>query len=218
MGNKVFTVGPKILKLLDEKGLTQISLIRFLLKKDKIEGKERTRFNRYFNGVHEFPTDYIASTAIFLKCDPKILLEEKGEYVPSARKIPVLGLSSCGVPSPCFDFSSIDETIDYVGEEENVYAVKAFGDSMETYIFNEDIVIFESLKNNGIEDGEVVHYSYEYGSPDPDDNGIKVFKIREDGSIYLKPLNGEYDNIEVKYPEFLKMSRLVSVQKKPKRF
>lgn len=214
----IFRIGPKIKNLLDDKGLKQIALIRFLLGKENIESKERTQFSRYLNGIHEYPTDYITKTATFLKVDTKTLLEEQGEYIPPTRKLYILGLSSCGVPSPSFDAPNMDDFTYYTGEEDDVYALRAFGDSMENFISDGDIVIFESLKNNGIKDGMVVHYSYDYGSTDPDDNGIKVYKKRADGSIYLKPLNGKYENIEVSHPEFLKMSRFILVQKRDRRF
>ena len=51
-----------------------------------------------------------------------------------------------------------------------------------------------------------------------DINGIKVYKIKEDGNVYLKPLNGKYDIIEVKDKRQLRASRLLHIQKAAMRF
>lgn len=215
----------KISEILKEKGLKQIDLIRFLLGKQEIEGSERTRFSRYFSGTHKFPNEYIIKTALFLKVDPKILLTNSPQIsglinVPT-KIVPIVGTSGCSVPCESYfkDFyDDTDETTYYSGEEELVYAIRAFGDSMETYINEGDICFFEILKNNGIRDGEVVHYSFDFGSDNQDVNGIKVYKIREDGSVYLKPLNGKYDIIEVKDKSLLRASRLINIQKTARRF
>ena len=197
-------IGEKIKNILDEKNLKQIDLIRFILGKQEIDGSERTKFSRYFNGIHEFPNDYIVKASIFLKVDPKVLLSkiEVHGYIDVPTKIvPIVGNSGCSVPCESYfkDFyDDTDETTYYSGNAEIVYAIRAFGDSMESYINDGDVCFFEILKNNGIADGEVVHYSFDYGSDTPDINGIKVYKIREDDSIYLKPLNGKYDIIDIK--------------------
>ena len=67
-------IGEKVKIILEEKNLKQIDLIRYLLGKQEIEGSERTKFSRYFSGIHEFPNEYIVKTAMFLKVDPKVLL------------------------------------------------------------------------------------------------------------------------------------------------
>lgn len=217
-------IGEKIKNILDEKNLKQTDLIRFILGKQDIDGSERTRFSRYFNGIHEFPNEHIIKASIFLRVDPKDLLtksEIKGHIGVPSKVVPIVGSSGCSIPTESYfkDFyDDTDETTYYSGDAEFVYAVRAFGDSMETYIFDGDICFFEMLKNNGITDGEVVHYSFDYGSENPDMNGIKVYKIREDGSVYLKPLNGKYENIEVKDKHLLKMSRLLYTQKPAVKF
>lgn len=214
-------IGQKIKKILEEKKFKQSDLIKFILNIDTVEPKHRAAFSRYLSGEHKYPSEYLIKTAMFLKIDPKGLLEENGNIMPPTRRIPVLGVSSCGVPceSNFSEYvSDVEDFVFYTGIETSVYAIKAFGDSMETYIQDGETLFFEVLKNNGITDGEVVHYSYAYGAPDPDDNGIKVYKKREDGSIYLKPLNGKYDNIEVEYPDFLKMSRMLEKNSKAKKF
>lgn len=218
-------IGEKIKMMLEDKNLKQIDLIRYLLGKQEIEGSERTRFSRYFNGIHEFPNEYIVKAAIFLKVDPKVLLlnskQIKGMIVPPTKIIPIVGSSGCSVPSESYfkDFyDDTDETTYFSGNEELVYAIRAFGDSMEAFINDSDICFFEVLKNNKITDGEVVHYSFDYGSANQDINGIKIYKIREDGSVYLKPLNGIYDIIEVKDITNLKVSRLLHVQKAARKF
>ncbi|GEM_PF-1923343 len=204
-----------------DKSFNQTNLIRFVLNKDEVESKDRAAFSRYLSEEHEFPIKHLIRTALFLKVDIKVLILEKEEVIPPTKKVYVLGVSSCGVPNESFFNEHHEEDADFAyftGEQSHVYALKAFGDSMESYIQDGEVCIFECLKNNGIEDGEVVHYSYEYGSPNPNDNGIKVYKLRDDGSIYLKPLNGKYDNIEVVYPEFLKLSRLLEKSSKAKKF
>ena len=217
-------IGEKINLILKEKDLKQIDLIRFLLGKQEIEGSERTKFSRYFSGIHEFPNDYIIKTAIFLKVDPKVLLlksDIKGHIDVPTKIVPIVGNSGCSVPCESYFkdyYDDTDDTTYYSGNAEIVYAIKAFGDSMESYINDGDICFFEILKNNGITDGEVVHYSFDYGSDSPDVNGIKVYKIREDGSIYLKPLNGKYDIIEVKDKHMLRASRLLHIQKVAMKF
>ncbi|WP_323586036.1 S24 family peptidase [Aliarcobacter butzleri] len=218
-------IGEKVKIILEEKNLKQIDLIRYLLGKQEIEGSERTKFSRYFSGIHEFPNEYIVKTAMFLKVDPKVLLSNsnqiKGMVNVQTKIIPIVGSSGCSVPCESYfkDFyDDTDETTYYSGNEEFVYAIRAFGDSMETYINDGDICFFEILKNNGIKDGEVVHYSFDYGSDHQDINGIKVYKIREDGSVYLKPLNGKYDIIEVKDKSLLRASRLLNIQKAAMRF
>lgn len=218
-------IGEKIKSILDQKSLKQIDLIRYLLGKQDIDGSERTRFSRYFGGIHEFPNEYIIKTAMFLKVDPKILLSDsnkiKGFIDVPTKLIPIIGSSGCSIHCESYfkDFyDDTDETVYYSGNEEMVYAIRAFGDSMETYINEGDICFFEIIKNNGIQDGEVVHYSFDFGAEDQDINGIKVYKIREDGSVYLKPLNGKYDIIEVKDKNSLRASRLLNIQKSARRF
>lgn len=218
-------IGEKIKSLLDEKNLKQIDLIRYLLGKQEIEGSERTKFSRYFTGIHEFPNEYIIKTALFLKVDPKILLlntpQIKGIMSVPTKVVPIVGSSGCSVPCESYFkdyYDDTDETAFYSGNAELVYAIRAFGDSMETYINDGDICFFEILKNNGIKDGEVVHYSFDFGSDHQDINGIKVYKVREDGTVYLKPLNGKYDIIEVKDKSLLRASRLLHIQKAAMRF
>ncbi|AXH14249.1 hypothetical protein CP985_09105 [Malaciobacter mytili LMG 24559] len=219
-------IGEKIKYILDEKNLKQIDLIRFLLGKEDIEGSERTRFSRYFSGIHEFPNEYIIKAAIFLKVDPKILLTDKKEIIDHnaqlyTKIVPIVGNSGCSVPCESYFkdwYDDTDETTVYSGDADMVYAIRAFGDSMEDYIYEGDICFFEVLKNNGLEDGEVVHYSFDFGSDNQDINGIKVYKKNPDGSIYLKPLNERYENIEIDKPEFLKASRLLHIQKEAKKF
>lgn len=220
MRNREFMVGPKVNKILQKKGLKQISLIRFLLNKEEIEGKERTQFSRYLKGIHEYPIEYITITAKFLKVEPKVLLEKKSEDIPASRKIPILGFSTVPVPSASFftDFSNVKEFMFYAGIEEKIYVLRAYDDMMEPFINEDELVLLEPVKNNQVEDGDVVHYSYKDGVSTSNDNGIRIYKKRKDGNIYLKPLNVIYNDIEVRYPEVMKMSKLVLVLKKPRRF
>lgn len=218
MSNRLFTVGPRINKILQRKGIKQIELIRFLVNKHEIEGKERTQFSRYLKGIHEYPLEYLTRTADFLRTDLKALLEEKTENIPASRKVPLIGTSSLAVPTASFfsDFSKIKEFVFYAGEEEKIYAIKSFDDAMEPFINEDDeIALFEPVKNSQIKDGDVVHFSYTYGV---NHNGIRIYKKRDDGNVYLKPLNIIYNDLDVRYPEFLKMSRLILILRKPRKF
>lgn len=220
MRNREFMVGLKVNKLLLKKGLKQIALIRHLLNKDEIEGKERTQFSRYLKGVHEYPIEYITRTAKFLKVEPKVLLEKKSEDIPASRKIPILGLTTSPVPPASFftDFSNIEEFMFYAGEEEKIYVLNVEDDIMEPFINEDELALFEPIRNNQVEDGDVIHYSYKDGVSTSNDNGVRIYKKRKDGNIYLKPLNVIYNDIEVRYPEVMKMSKLVLIIKKPRRF
>jgi len=217
-------IGKKICKILKEKNIKQVELIKFLLGKDEISSTERTRFSRYFNDIHEIPNEYLFRISQFLEVDIlEIISNQKLTRVPS-KIVPVLGYSSCSsIPSESYfkdHYDETDETTYYSGDAEKVYALKAYGDSMEDYIYQDDICFFEITKNNNIKDGEVVHYSFDYGSEHQDKNGIKVYKQRKDGSIYLKPLNGKHSEIDIEKDDldFLRLSRLLYIQKPAKKF
>lgn len=144
-------IGIKIKSILKEKKIKDISLIRHLLGKEIIEDKERTQFSRYLSGQHKFPSEYIIRTAMFLKVDPKILLganqsKTKGLVEVPAKLVPVIGSSGCSVPAESYfdDYYDSDtvETAPFAGDENMVYAIKAFGDSMENYISDGNICFF----------------------------------------------------------------------------
>lgn len=207
-----------IIKLLEERGIKEPDLIRAVTKKTNIDGKDRTNFHRYLRGKVRIPQDILKEIANFLDVTTDYLIGRTDEPTESIRKIPIIGTASCGVPSISYITEYPDEFTEEThttSKSPHVYAIKAVGDSMETYLHDGDVCIF--IDPNGwsesIQDGEIVHYTYE------GESGIKVYKIKpKTGQPYLKPLNSAYENIDIEYPELLHLSKLFEINRKARRF
>lgn len=135
---------------------------------------------------YSVPREYLAKMALFFNVSIDFLLTGKEEKQAIARKIPLIGSSSCGVPVGYYSDSAEYIVIpDTIGGDE-AYAIIADGNSMLPKINNGDTIICNP--NAKVENGDIVHYTID------GESGIKKIKINGT-SIALIPLNPLFNAI-----------------------
>lgn len=142
------SIGSKISKLLEGKGITQRDLA-------KMVGVTEVTISRYINGIREPKGSILNDIAIALNVSSDYLL---GRNVSSSKpvgvKIPVLGRVQAGVPieavTDIIDYEEITEELNRTGD---FFALQVTGNSMEPRMLEGDVVIVR--KQPYIESGEV---------------------------------------------------------------
>jgi len=142
------SIGSKISKLLEDKGVTQRDLA-------KMVGVTEVTISRYINGIREPKGSILNDIAIALNVSSDYLL---GRNVSSSKpvgvKIPVLGRVQAGVPieavTDIIDYEEITEELNRTGD---FFALQVTGNSMEPRMLEGDVVIVR--KQPYIQSGEV---------------------------------------------------------------
>lgn len=106
-------------------------------------GIAKSAISRYFNGTRELPLNKIGDFASVLHTTPDYLLGIDYEPPkPQGLKIPVLGTVAAGIP-----ISAVEDILDYEEvpqsweNQEEFFALKIKGDSMEPRMESGDVVI-----------------------------------------------------------------------------
>lgn len=170
----------KVEELLKEKGYgAKARLAEYL-------GVHRSYIGRWINDpTYGIPRDKVKGIANFFGVTTDYLLDDSQDF-PVSKKVPIIGLASCGVPNGYFgdDIQYIDLPSNVAGR--GVYGVIADDDSMLPKIQNQSIVICD--KNQDIKNGDIIHYMIN------GESGIKKLKEKEN-EIILEPLNPAYESV-----------------------
>lgn len=186
-------LGEKIKDARKSKGMSQDDLA------DKL-GVNRVSISNYEKGKNNPTHNNLLKLSAILGVQ---LLDECSVIT---KFIPLVGKASCGIPKD-YNLSNYENIpIDSRLFRDGMYAVEAEGDSMSSKIDDGNIVYCSP--NENIENGSIVHYTYN------GESGIKKYKINENQDIIsLIPLNSEYDIVTIN--EFqarnLRMSKVVGV-------
>lgn len=156
--------------------------------------------------IKEPPNNKLSVIAQKLCISSSDFFENDDENKIKIKTIPLIGLASCGVPqSYALDgYELVPVSSDIYRDD--MYAVKAEGDSMSPKINNNNIVY--CLADEIVDNGHIVHYTLN------GESGIKKYKMNEKGNIIsLVPINPEHDVITIyeNDPHSLKMARVVGV-------
>lgn len=127
------------------------------------------------------------------------------ENIKQVKSIPLIGKSSCGVPTHFYnDYIELIPVSSDIARD-GVYALEAEGDSMLPKIKSGDIVICD--REMLCENGNIVHYT-----TSDSESGIKKFSCNpETELVTLMPLNTDFDPIII-HREDVKCARCFKIQ------
>ncbi len=148
----------------------------------------------------EDPAEYLSARAMGDKKDKSLefwkrLLskEAKGVFIAGSRRVPVINLAQTkeadfdegGLPQGGFDHFALAHT-----KDDNAFYVKAVGDSMSSYIEEDDLILIEP--NARVENGDIVFARTEEGPV------VKRLHVTSENRIMLLSLNTNYPPLEIK--------------------
>ncbi len=163
-----------------------------------------TSFSRWLDGQGEYPSKYLLKTADFLNISIVDLL---GYETFTPKELDELKERMEQFQNPIKE--EIEELPFFIKDSIPYQAIDA---SMNPYIQTGDVCIFQKISLKDIRDGEVVFFNY------GENAGIRIFKIKPNGKILLKALNGIYEDHEVTNKRKLKLYNLFKIIREPKRF
>jgi len=196
-------IGDKIREEMTRNGIKQKDLVEYL---NVTQGTVAKWLSKKEENRREIPTTLLFKLSSYIGVEPAYLLGLQEYKRVSMKYVPLLGLASCGVPVEC-DLNGYEPVpVSSKMYKEGMYAVQADGESMSPKINHGNIVYCQ--KETDIENGDIVHYSFN------GESGIKKYKHSNDKNIItLFPLNDKFDTIFLTIEESstLYMSKVVGV-------